>query len=74
MKDKDRADALKWIHDWEQAGLVLQRSRRDALDHVDVEQAIEGLDDAFEAALFHSPPRRSSGLVELQSWLARARQ
>ena len=74
MNDKDRADILKWIRGWEQAGHIMEKVRRKRLAAVSVEQAIQNLDDAFESARLVSPRRRSSGLLNLQRWLARARQ
>jgi len=74
MNDKDKANILKWIRGWKQAGHVMERDRRKRLGAVSVEQAIENLDDAFESTLLVSPRRHKSGLTDLQRWLARARQ
>ncbi len=74
MKEREKADMLEWIRGWEKAGAVMEQTRRHELDHVDVQHAIESLDDAFESALLHSPVRPASGLIELQAWFARARQ
>jgi len=71
MKDSEKADMLEWIHCWEDAGAVMARIRRDALSRVDVQWAIENLDDAFESALLHYHNRHKSSLIELQAWLAR---
>ncbi|MBW2194076.1 MAG: hypothetical protein JRF37_00490 [Deltaproteobacteria bacterium] len=74
MNESERAAVLAWIHAWERAGAVMQRTRRDALDNVDVEHAIENLDDAFESALSRLPARSGSGLIEMQAFFARGRQ
>ena len=71
MKDSEKTDMLEWIHCWKEAGAVMARIRRDELSSIDVQQAIENLDDAFESALLHYHNRHKSGLIELQAWLAR---
>ncbi len=50
----------------------MEQSRRDNLKNVNVQEAIENLDDAFESALLTSPFKPTSGLVEMQSWFAKA--
>jgi len=72
MKDHNTSDMLDWIHHWAKAGEVLESSRRTRLLNVNVQQAIENLDDAFESALLNSPVKLTSGLVEMQSWFTRA--
>ena len=74
MKDKEKADMLKWIRCWKKAGSAMDQIRQNDLDQVDVHHAIEALDDAFESALLQVPCRAISGLVEMQAWFAKARQ
>jgi len=74
MNQKRKSDVLKWIRCWEEAGAVMERIRQAELADVDVQHAIENLDDPFESALLRSPPKTDSGLVELQAWLSKARQ
>jgi hypothetical protein len=71
MKDPKNIDWLNWIHHWKNAGEIMERSRRTRLLNVNVQQAIENLDDAFESALLNSPIKLTSGLVEMQSWFTR---
>jgi hypothetical protein len=71
MKGQEKPDLLNWIHCWEKAGEAMEQSRRDNLKNVNVQEAIENLDDAFESALLTSPFKPASGLVEMQSWFAR---
>ena len=52
----------------------MERIRQAELADVDVQHAIENLDDAFESALLRSPPKTDSGLVELQAWLSKTHQ
>jgi hypothetical protein len=73
MKEKEKADMLKWIRCWENAGSAMEQIRRNDLDRVDVQRAIEALDDAFESALVQTPIRAISGLVEMQAWFSKAR-
>jgi hypothetical protein len=73
MDDKEKSDTLKWIKCWEKAGAAMERTRRARLYDVDVEKAIENLNDAFESALLNSPAKLTSGLVELQAWFAKLR-
>ncbi len=71
MQDQNKSDIGNWIHHWEKVGEVLEHSRRTRLLNVNVSQAIENLDDAFESALLNTPIKLTSGLVEMQSWFAR---
>jgi len=71
MKDRTKSDMLNWIHHWEKAGKIMESSRRARLLNVNVQQAIENLDDAFESALLNSPIKLNSGLVEMQAWFTR---
>lgn len=73
MEEKEKADTLKWVRCWEKAGSAMEQTRRNDLDYVDVQHAIEALDDAFESALLHTPTRAISGLVEMQAWFSKAR-
>ncbi|MEE9119598.1 MAG: hypothetical protein V3U02_13530 [Calditrichia bacterium] len=71
MKDLNKSDMLNWIHQWENTGKIMERSRRTRLLNVNVQQAIENLDDAFESALLNSSIKLTSGLVEMQNWFTR---
>jgi hypothetical protein len=73
MEEKEKADMLKWTRCWENAGTAMEELRRNDLDRVDVQRAIEALDDAFESALEQTPIRPISGLVEMQAWFSKAR-
>jgi hypothetical protein len=74
MNEKVKTDTLKWVHSWKQAGAVLEKLRQAELEHVDVQKTIAYLNDAFESALVHSPPKSTSGLVEMQAWFLKARR
>ena len=68
MNEQHKSDILNWIHHWKKAGEILERSRKTRLLNVNVQQAIENLDDAFESALLNFPTKFTSGLVEMQRW------
>lgn len=73
MRDSEKVEMMKWIKAWKRAGAFMVQDRREALDHVDIQQVIENLDDAFESAIFHPYPK-PSGLVEQQAWFSRIRK
>jgi hypothetical protein len=56
----------KWVQAWQTAAIELEKLRQDEIRRANTQMAIENLDDAFQAALLHFPPRPSSGLVEQQ--------
>lgn len=49
----------------------LAELRRQSLRRVDIAQAIEDLDDAFELAIRTARPSTTSGLVQFQALLAK---
>jgi len=71
MTDSSRKNIQQRIRQWKAAGIVMEQARRDMIDHASCRQAIEALNDAFESALLHTPPRLTSGLVEQQAWFSR---
>lgn len=66
MTDEEKKLTLKWIECWRKAGPELERLRREDIRNADTASAINILDDAFESAILHFPPRQDSGLVEQQ--------
>jgi len=74
MNDKEKADIVKRIRQWEESGKVMEKLRREDLRNIDIQQVIRSFDDAFESALLHTPVRLTSGLVEQQAWFAKARK
>ena len=61
----------QWMAGWQTAGPVLERLRADAIRNSNTAAAIEQLSDAFESALRHYRPAKTSGLVEQQRLFAR---
>jgi len=68
MKDKDNNMTLRqWVKRWQQAGVELERMRREQIRHADTRQAIENLNDAFESVLRHGRPSNHSGFEQQQA-------
>ena len=69
--------ARAWTRAWNGAGIRLESPRRRRLEKLtsrDVQQAMLRLEGALRALLRNSESRRTSGLVELQTWLRRLRK
>jgi hypothetical protein len=73
MDDEKCAQMKQWVETWKQAGIELERLRREELPLVSTMQALLNLSDAFESCRLHFPPRPSSGLVEQQAWFQKYR-
>lgn len=72
--NNQKTDAMRqWVARWKKAGPELERIRREELAHIDIRQTIELLEDAFQSAIRHSPPRPTTGLVDQQRWYKRFR-
>jgi hypothetical protein len=63
----------RWIENWREAGLELERLRAEEIRNSDTAAAIEQLSDAFESARREWSPPTTSGLVEQQRLFARLR-
>lgn len=70
MSDSQK-EFTAWLEGWKNAESVMDNLKRERLDHIDIAQVVEQLDDAFVWALAHSLPKKYSGLVQFQRWLAR---
>jgi len=62
-----------WVRTWKEAGPLLEAIRRREIREADNLKVLASLEGAFNHALRTMPPRRSSGLVEMQKWLAKLR-
>jgi hypothetical protein len=68
---REKAYALGWIR----TGELLEAFRREDVRNIDTKLSIQQLDDAFESEMWLRPdPRPTSGMVEMQRVLARARK
>jgi hypothetical protein len=59
-----------WVRTWNEAGPRLEAIRRREIREADNLKVLASLESAFNHALRSMPPRPSSGLVEMQKWLA----
>lgn len=74
MTEQEKAEARKWMKNWEELGPILEKLRRDSLKRVNTSEAIEAFDLAYKSARLHSQRRKTSGLVEQQRWFKRGHQ
>jgi len=64
----------RWVQAWKEAGPALDAIRRREIQEADNLKVLANLEGAFNQALRTMPPRSSSGLVEMQEWLAKLRR
>ena len=70
----DQHDELKrWLSGWKEVDKVQEALRKSRIRKSNTADAILALDDAFRSALWRSPKRCSSGLVEFHEILAKSR-
>ena len=60
-----------WVRTWKEAGPRLEAIRRREVQEADNLKVLASLEGAFNHALRTLPSRPSSGLVEMQAWLAK---
>lgn len=70
----DFIDGSEWVRCWQAASALMDWERTERLRSLDVQRAMELLDDAYESARRLAPPRTTSGLVILQALFAKGRQ
>ncbi len=63
----------RWVEAWNQAGPELEAIRRREVREADNLKVLALLERAFNYALRTTPPRPSSGMIEMQKWFARLR-
>ncbi len=61
----------RWVRTWKEAGPRLEAIRRREIREADNLKVLASLESAFNHALRSMPPRPTSGLVEMQKWLAK---
>jgi hypothetical protein len=67
----ERGMIRRWVQTWKDAAPELEAIRRREVAEADNLHVLSLLEDAFNHALQTMPPRPSSGLVEMQHWLAK---
>ena len=70
---EEREAIRRWVRAWNEAGPRLEAIRREEVRQADNLAVLAALETAFNHALRDQPPRPSSGLVEMQGWLAKLR-
>ena len=73
MDENEREMIRRWVETWKRAGPELEAILRKEIREADNVTVLAGLESAFNSALHHWPPRLSSGLVEMQKYLAKLR-
>jgi hypothetical protein len=68
---EDREMMRRWVQTWKEAGPELEAIRVREVREADNLKVLAMLEGAFNHALRTLPPRPSSGLVEMQAWLAK---
>lgn len=64
----------RWVRTWKEAGPELEAIRRREVQEADNLRVLAMLEGAFNHALRTMPARPSSGLIEMQEWLAKLRR
>ena len=64
----------EYVMGWKVVGEYLEAERRERVRQTDTAASIEILDDLFESEMWLRPVRESSGMVEMQAILAKARR
>ena len=68
----DEREAMRrWVETWKLAGPELEAIRLREVRELDTLETLACLEGAFNHATRNTPPRLSSGLVELHEWLAK---
>jgi hypothetical protein len=68
MTDKD------FVEHWRRVGPKLERIRREELRNFDWEKQLPLIDALLEIGVSFRPPRTTSGLVELERFLAKTKR
>jgi hypothetical protein len=68
---EERELMRRWVDTWKEAGPVLEAIRRQEIREADNLKILAMLECAFNHAVREMPLRPSSGLVEMQAWLAK---
>jgi hypothetical protein len=68
---EEREMVRRWVKGWKETGPELEAIRRREIQQADNLKVLAMLECAFNHAVRERPPRLSSGLVEMQEWLAK---
>jgi hypothetical protein len=67
----EREELRRWVENWKEVGPQLEAIRRRETREADNLKVLAALEGAFNHAVRTQQPRSSSGLVEMQQWLAK---
>jgi hypothetical protein len=70
----EREQMRKWVETWRTAAPKLEAIRQRELCEADNKKVIAQLEGAFNQAIHTTPPRTTSGLVEMQHSFAKLRK
>jgi len=71
--DYDRALTRRWVEQWAVTGPLLEEIKRRELREMTLAARQQAIEAVLSLAPIATGPRSTSGLVELQRWLARSR-
>ena len=73
MNGKNKKSLKAWVDQWKITGPVIDKIRRKEIMTIDTSRAIQNLSDVFESSIRLHPLRKSSGLIEMQSYFRKMR-
>ena len=73
MTDDERKKMGDWVNNWKETGKLLESLRREEIRNANLSEVLPIFDDALRSALWLSPAKSSSGLVEFHRLLAKTR-
>lgn len=73
MNDDEREKLREYVHRWKETGEFLEKLRRAKIKNASLEEAILAFDSAFRSALWLSPNKPTSGLIEFHKILSKSR-
>jgi hypothetical protein len=68
---EEREMIRQWVETWREASPKLEAIRHREIREADNLKTLALLESAFNQALRRAAPRPTSGLVEMQAWLAK---
>ena len=69
----NKEEAREYVERWKKAGPALEKIRREELRAMSYKAEASAIDKLLEAGLLHAQPSSTSGLVEMQRILSKAR-
>jgi hypothetical protein len=73
MTDEERNKMKAWVDNWKTLGPILEKLKREESKSANLEETILAMDSAFRSAIYLSPPKKTSGLVDFHLIMAKSR-